>query len=288
MTVVTARRARNALLLILATLLMLAAFAAFFAVYQGLPASGAPAGLPPAHWLMKKDDLRRAQAVGPMPAFQWVSCGSAQPFALPCVPSATNRVPTFTDYYAFARYVRHGGRGTVLIDYEGWTLTPHWQQTHMGRYIRLADQLAAAHGITAILAPVTGPPDGAPVHMLTADEIAARYGAAVVDIQLQWMTREPDAYRDSVRAWVPRIRAANPHTVVIAGLRLSAPRQGVTVAQAVQSYDELPPVCGRVLDEREHLDGGERRPGVCAAGLPVAGGQVLPADRRQLGVRLRG
>ncbi len=237
----SARRTRNAVLLIIAAAVMIAAFAAFFAVYQGLPASGAPAGLPPAHWLMKKDDLRRAQAVGPMPAFQWVSCGSGQPFALPCVPSATNRAATFTDYYAFARYVRQGGRGTVLIDYEGWTLTPHWQQIHMGYYIRKADELATAHGITAILAPVTNPRT-VPSSMLRADEIAARYGAAVVDIQLQWMTREPDAYQKVISQWVPQIRAANPRTVVIAGLRLSAPRQGVTVAQAVQSYNELRPL----------------------------------------------
>jgi len=225
--------------IVIAGAVMLAAFAAFFAVFQ-LPAGAAPAGLPPAHWLMKADDLARAEAAGPMPSFQWVSCGSAQPFALPC--ATRGNVPTFTDYYAFRRWVDAGGHGTVLIDYEGWTLTPRWQQTHLLRYIRLADQLALEHGVTAILAPVTGPttvPAGSDA-MLAADIQAARYGAAVVDIQRQWMMREPTVYAALVRSWVPRIRAANPHVVVIAGLRLSAPRS-VTVAMAVTAWRALRP-----------------------------------------------
>jgi hypothetical protein len=212
-------------------------FAAFFAVYQGLPASGAPAGLPPTHWLMKADDLARAEAAGPVPGFQWVSCGSAQPFALPC--SSKGNVPTFTDYYAFHRWAAAGGTGTVLIDYEGWTLTPRWQQTHMTRYMRMACHLGLAHGVRVIAAPVTGPTT-VPKDMTAIDVTAARTGCAVVDIQRQWMTRIPDAYRVYIRGAVPQIRAAQPGVVVIAGLRLSAPRP-VTVAMAVAAYDALRP-----------------------------------------------
>jgi hypothetical protein len=218
--------------------LMLAAFAAFFAVYRGLPAGAAPAGLPPAHWLMKADDLSRAEAAGPMPSFQWVSCGSRQPFALPC--PVRGNVPTFTDYYAFRRWVDAGGTGTVLIDYEGWTLTPHWQQVNMTRYMRMACHLGLAHGVTVIAAPVTGPAT-VPKDMTAIDVTAARTGCEVVDIQRQWMTREPAVYRGYVRQAVPQIRAASPHVVVIAGLRLSAPRP-VTVAEAVATYKALRPL----------------------------------------------
>ena len=65
---------RRGLLLLAVAAVMLALFAAFLLVFQ-LPAGAAPAGLPPGGWLVKADDLARVSAEGPVPSFEWVSCG---------------------------------------------------------------------------------------------------------------------------------------------------------------------------------------------------------------------
>ena len=226
------------LVAVVAAVIMLAAFAAFLAVYQ-LPADAAPAGLPPAAWLVKADDAARVAAVGPLPGFQWVSCGGPQEDVLPC--SQAGDTPTFTDFYAFRRWVLAGHRGTALIDYEGWVFTPHWQRTHLLRYIRMTGQLAAAHGVKVILAPVSSP-NTVPNDMLALDIQAARYGAQVVDIQHQAMTSTPSAYAALVKSWVPQIRAAAPGRVtVIAGIAADPGGRPVTAATLTQAYNAVRP-----------------------------------------------
>src|SRR5215475_6683674 len=121
-------RARNTMLLILAVMVMLAAFAAFFWVFQ-LPA-GAAASPPPRHWLITQPELARVQAAGGTASFEWVMCDPVRGSDTSCP------VPTFTSYYDFARWARSGGTGAAEIDYES-SVTPRWQMTHLLRYVRL-------------------------------------------------------------------------------------------------------------------------------------------------------
>ena len=193
---------------------VLAAFAALWAlVLLFMPPVAGAASLPPGHWLIQDKDLALIRANGTTASFQWVMCypnTAGQDLSCP--------VPTFTSYYKFAAWVNHGGTGTVEIDYEsGRNVTPPWQMAHEMRYVRLAAQLAAAHGIRAIFSPIP-PPGAAPAMMLTLDVQAARYGAYAVDIQRHWMVHHPWQYASLLRSWVPAIKTAGPGTLVIAGM----------------------------------------------------------------------
>jgi hypothetical protein len=215
---------RRTLYLIAALATMLAVFAAFLAVYEGLPAGAATR--PPGHWLIQKQDLARIRAAGATATFQWVMC-----YPNPAGQDLSCPVPTFTDYYSFARWARAGGHGTVEIDYEQ-SVTPHWQMTHQQRYIRLAAQLAVARGIPAVFSPIPLPGGD----MLAADVQAARYGAMAVDVQRQWMVHHPWQYAALLRSWVPAIRAAGPGTLVLAGMSTAPSGNPATAWQLTETY----------------------------------------------------
>jgi len=200
---------RRTLFLIAMAAVMIAAFLAFLAMYQGPPA-GAATQAPPRHWLISKPELARIRAAGATAGFGWVMCDPVPQRSLGCP------VPTFTSYYAFRQWVLAGGAGTAEIDYEG-SVTPHWQMTHLLFYVRLTAQLGRAHGVFTILSPITSRAS-VPTSMLAVDEQAARYGAGAVDIQLQWMEQHPWRYAALLASWVPQIRQAGPGTLVLAGL----------------------------------------------------------------------
>ena len=178
------------------------------------------------------------EAAGPVPSFQWVSCGGPQPDVLPC--SSRGNTPTFTDYYKFRAWVLAGHHGWVLADYEGWSFTPNWQRTHLARYLQLTCALAAGHGVHVIAAPVTAS-NTVPSGMTAADVAAARAGCDVVSIQRQWMTREPAVYASYLAGAVPRIRAAQPGVTVMVNLAADANGHPVTVATLTSAYDHVRP-----------------------------------------------
>lgn len=203
---------------LLLLLLAAAVFTAFFCVYQGLPA-GAVATPPPAHWVIGHSDLGRIQHAGATATFEWVMNDDGH-----------GNVPTFTNYYAFARWARAGSSGTALVDYEN-SVTPRWQMGHLGRYVRLAAQLGHARRIFTILTPIA-----AGTAMLAADKTAARYGAGAVGIQLQWMERHPAAYAALLRSWVPQIRAAGHGTLVLTGLATGPAGRPATPWMLTRTY----------------------------------------------------
>jgi hypothetical protein len=203
---------------------MLAVFAAFFFVFQ-LPAS-ATAMPPPQHWLIQKQDLTRIRNAGATATFQWVMC-----YPNPAGQDLSCPVPTFTDYYAFRRWAPSHPGVTAEIDFEP-SVTPRWQMTHLLAYIRRAAQAAGAFNIPAVFSPIPLPGGD----MLAADVQAARYGAMAVDVQRHWMVHHPWKYAALLRDWVPRIRAAGPGVVVLAGMSTAPSGNPSSAWQLTETY----------------------------------------------------
>src|SRR5262245_53866285 len=150
---------RRVITTLIALAVMIATFGLLIWKFQ-LPA-GAAATPPPTHWLISQPELGRLTGAGGTSSFQWVMRDPVRG------SDTRGLVPTFTSYYAFARWARGGGSGTAEIDYES-SVTPRWQMIHLMRYIRLAAQMGTRHRILTIFSPVTSSIT-VPTSMLTVD-----------------------------------------------------------------------------------------------------------------------
>ncbi len=165
-------------------------------------------------------DLASAGYRGPRP--QYLICGTGtsitgdpQSGTNPCTPG---QVPHFTNVNTFSHWVetRGGDRGykTVLIDLEGWNVTPASEKAtaaDMETALCAADRIGAKHGLEVIAAPVG-------VGMYPEQTAAAKCGAFAVDLQFQANEVHPGKYRALVRTAVKDIRAVSKRTLIIAGL----------------------------------------------------------------------
>jgi hypothetical protein len=142
-------------------------------------------------------------------------------------------VPIYTSYVTFASDVASGKLppgSTVIYDNEPWALTPAMERKHPVEYEQMAAQLAAANDITIIDTPFAK----SPLNTIEDDVGAARYGS-VVEIQAQFLDRDPDAYSGFVKTAVDAIRAVNPSIPILAGL---ATDSGGTPTSAQDMYQE--------------------------------------------------
>jgi hypothetical protein len=204
---------RHALLVVAMVLVLAAMFAVFFRPGKVLAAtSNTMAGQ---SWLTS----RTAEAqLGGHGTYRWVICGVRQPGnEQPCLKPD---VPCYASYLAFRSAVGALRGRTVMLDLEGWNLTPRTEQQHERYFLKLAGLLARARGITLIEAavPTTGSTPrqrrNAAISLLAYE---ARW-AAVVDIQDQSATGNPAAYVAEARTVTRAVRKVNPHVVVMDNL----------------------------------------------------------------------
>jgi hypothetical protein len=140
--------------------------------------------------------------------------GGPQPGTNPCTPG---QVPHFTDVNTFFHWTQTDadrGYKTVLIDLEGWNVTPASEKAtaaDMENALCAADRIGRKHGLEVIAAPVG-------IGMYPEQTAAAKCGAFAVDLQFQANEVRPARYRALVRTAVRDIRAVSKRTLIIAGL----------------------------------------------------------------------
>jgi hypothetical protein len=148
-------------------------------------------------------------------------------------PGIGTSVATFSSYDSIRRALasrRLPGRYTAVIyDNEDWPGTPRAEQRNPARYERLVANLLHKHGLlyiatpaldlVKVLNPRTSNAGRLRAYLLdgmAAD--AARY-ADVIDIQAQRVEQVTSEYAKFVASAAAQARKANPHVVVLAGLR---------------------------------------------------------------------
>jgi len=135
----------------------------------------------------------------------------------------------------------------VLYDPEGWRFTPPDEQHTPARHMKMAADLAHAHGLLFIAAPAVnlveilapgesrGPFRRYETYLrlnLAAD--AARY-ADVIDIQAQGAEADAQIYGDFVRRAAAQARAANPKVRIFAGLSTQPGGRDVSAADVLRA-----------------------------------------------------
>jgi len=171
-------------------------------------------------WMIKVNDLK---TIGGMGSYEWVTCGLTTAPLTPSndTPCQPGQVPTYTSEATFASDVANHkvpAGSTVLYDNEPWKYTPKVEKNNAAQYEQLFAQLATKNGINVIGAPY-GKSPGA---IFSRDVAAARAGDSVVEIQAQFLDRDPKGYVGFVKSSAAAIRAVNPNTVVLAGLATDA------------------------------------------------------------------
>ena len=227
-----------------------AALGALAALILGISACGKTAtALPALDWL--------TNSAGPVQLYQegvpaswhstWAIMNTGHCNKLP--PGA---VPTywFGDYDTFAGAVDDGeiagtkatangcefGYKAVVVDYENWTNTPLVQRQQWMTYVHKAYTLAHSHGLTVIQAMTHGVPGTADSQCPgwagyfsceggSAPGYEARY-ADVLDIQAQQeeadLSGQTGSFSSEVKTAAADAKKANPHVLVLAGMRSSA------------------------------------------------------------------
>jgi len=136
------------------------------------------------------------------------------------VPCQHGNIPVYPSYAQLARAIKSGNYPTVMFDQEGSPATPVTEQQHQFWYIRLAGQLAKAHHVDLIDAPVPigyTTPAARQAGLIAVDEQAARSGD-IVDIQDQFRGDNPTGYAAFAQQDVDAMRQVNPSVIAIDNL----------------------------------------------------------------------
>jgi hypothetical protein len=171
-------------------------------------------------WMIKVNDLTIIHNVG---KYEWVGCGltTAPGTASNYTPCESGQSPIYASEKALASDLAAGKvpvGNTVIYDNEPWALTPQVEQQNPALYERLAVQVSHSHGNKIMVAPF-----GHSIKAIISNDLsAARAGADIIDEQFQTLNTAPRPNARVVRIDTAAIRAANPHTLVLAGLSTDA------------------------------------------------------------------
>ena len=134
---------------------------------------------------------------------------------------------------------------TILFDQEPWDghMDPVYEQNDPDRYLKLAGQLCAEHGITIIEAPV-----GTKAHPQLQEQLTAAQYAPVVDLQNQGYSvnlperqRAADYEANTISA-AKAIRKADPDVIILAGIAPSSGNQvPLTAPQMFAEWQAVAP-----------------------------------------------
>jgi hypothetical protein len=195
------------------------------ALSPAAPASASAAAHPPSPgplWLVKSNDLalmqRQATADGAtLPPFAtWVGCGGMSD------PDRCRQgqQPIFTSYVPLRRLALSGWQGTAVFDIEPWVYTPRAERRNPGKFICLAARLQNVDPfLRVIITPFVKPAK----KIISEDVVAAKCGAAVIDVQSQFTNGSPAKFGRFIRKAVTSIRKVNRRTIILAGLATNNP-----------------------------------------------------------------
>jgi hypothetical protein len=235
---------------------------ALVALAMGISASPSAAGaIPNFSWLTNSDGPVQLYRGGVPTTWRstWaiMNTGACNKLPAGAVPAYW-----FGDYSVFANAVSDGeiagpkatlngcefAYQAVVVDYENWSFTPLIQRQQWKTYVQEAYTLAHSHGLKVIQAMTHGVPGTADSQCpgwagyfscdgVSAPAYEAQY-ADVVDIQAQQeeadLDGQPGSFNYEVNTGATQAKAANPHVLVLAGMRSSA--------QAVDgSCTQIPP-----------------------------------------------
>jgi hypothetical protein len=199
-------------------------------------AAASSAQVPEPLWLLKSNDLallqRQAAADGAtLPPFAtWVGCGGKSD-ADHCHPG---QQPIFTSYVPLRRLALSGWHGTAVFDIEPWVYTPRAQRRSPGKYICLAAHLAKIDpSLRVIITPFIKPTK----KIISEDVVAAKCGAAAVDVQSQFANDSPVKFGRFIRKAVVAIRKVNRRITILAGLATNSPHVQLA-SDLVRDYDK--------------------------------------------------
>ncbi|HTX81784.1 MAG TPA: hypothetical protein VME44_06365 [Streptosporangiaceae bacterium] len=192
--------------------------------------------LPAPLWLVKSNDLallqRQAAADGAtLPPFAtWVGCGGkSDPDR--CSPG---QQPIFTSYVPLRRLAMSGWHGTAVFDIEPWVYTPRPERRNPGEYICLAAHLAKIDpSLRVIITPFIKPTK----KIIQEDVVAAKCGAAAVDVQSQFANGFPVKFGRFIRKAVIAIRKVNRRIIILAGLATNNPHVQLAT-DLIRDYDK--------------------------------------------------
>jgi hypothetical protein len=194
-----------------------------------------PSAASGAHWLITHEAITELMDSGAARSLVANAFGGQRAYVIDDLgpPGIGTSVATFTSYSSIQQALASGrlpGSYTAVIyDNEHWAGTPLVEQRNPARYERLVGKLLHRHGLLYIATPaldlvsVLNPSAsrGGPAKAYLSDGIAAdaaRY-ADVIDIQAQHLETVSSEYASFVAAAAAQARKANPHVVVLAGLR---------------------------------------------------------------------
>jgi len=185
-------------------------------------AAASSARLPGPLWLVKSNDLallqRQATADGAtLPPFAtWIGCGGRSDPD----PCRSGQQPIFTSYVPLRRLALSGWHGTAVFDIEPWAYTPRAERRKPAKYICLAARLANIDPfLRVIITPFIKPTR----KIISEDVVAAKCGAAAVDVQSQFANGFPAKFGRFIRKDVIAIRKVNRHIIILAGLATNNP-----------------------------------------------------------------
>jgi hypothetical protein len=183
---------------------------------NGRGESGATTPRPPvAHdWIIGNSAVTWLRENGIDDRFAYEFCGAASSGSgiTRCTKRSVGQLPAFTTYAALVRWVQKGylKPGSIaMLDIERWAASDGEGATAASgnHYFCEAAKLSVRHRFRLIAA------DAAPA--------AARCGAWAVDLQDQVFVGQ-SRYRSKVLAGAAQVRAANPRTLILAGLGTDA------------------------------------------------------------------
>jgi hypothetical protein len=199
-------------------------------------AAASSASLPGPLWLVKSNDLAllqgQATADGATlsPFATWVGCGGLSD------PDAcrSGQQPIFTSYVPLRRLALAGWHGTAVFDIEPWPYTPRPERRNPAKYICLAAHLANIDpSLRVVITPFIKPTR----KIVSEDVVAAKCGAAAVDVQSQFANGFPAKFGRFIRKDVTAIRKVNRRIIILAGLATNNPHVQ-SASDLIRDYDK--------------------------------------------------
>jgi hypothetical protein len=220
-------------------------------------------------WIIQNNEYYRLERSGYEGTFGITLCNNRSGgYLLPC---KTGQIPKFFSVDEVANWIMHGGKGEVLLDFEGWNMTPKVERANEPHYVCFAARLAKKHHVRLITALVS------PRSQAIADDVlAARCGAWAVELQIQY-AKGKQAYMAAFMSFYKAIERAVHGERVIAGIGADPGGRPRTVADLWSSYLQ---VRKYVIGFWLNLPDWPNHPGCAPTGcVPVVEGFLDRVDR---------